>query len=132
MRCPGCNTENATPTAGQAACSNCGGPLPAPRRKPRRRDDGIDSPFGRREEGSNGVALLAYRLAVYGLVPGAGLVLGPLAVALGLKAKRQGRGDPEFTAAVPARAAVIVGGTVALTSWVGLALMVLGLRSLLG
>ena len=40
---------------------------------------------------------------------------------------RRGRGVAEFTAHSPAWAAVIMGGLVALTNWVGLLLMVWGL-----
>src|SRR5438034_6160249 len=104
MRCPACNTENPDEAT---TCSSCKAPLTAPaRRKPRRRGlpEEADTPFSPYVVGPNRRAIRAYRYAVYGLIPGAGLFLGPLAVILGLRARWRGKNDPEFTAHNPARA----------------------------
>jgi hypothetical protein len=79
--------------------------------------------------GPNRAALIAYRIAVAALVPGLGLLLGPLAVVLGWRAGRRGRGDPAFTAQSPVIAAVALGGLLTLTNWLGLVLMVAGWTS---
>jgi hypothetical protein len=74
--------------------------------------------------GPNRAARRALRHGVLGLVPGLGLLLGPLAVVLGVVAERRGKADPTFAAQAHARAAVLLGLALTLTNWVGLALMV--------
>jgi hypothetical protein len=135
MRCTACQTDN---TADVSRCAACGESLaeaaPAPV-KPRssggRRGvaEEADTPFGPLGTGPNRAALIAFRVAVVGLVPGLGLVLGPLAVLLGWRAWRRGRGDAAFTAQSPAVAAVLLGAVLTLTNWVGLALMIAGWHS---
>ena len=122
MRCPACNTENADTAP---SCRSCGSTLP---RKPRRRGlaEETDTPFGPRTEACNRAALRAYYVGLLSLIPGLGLFLGPAAVILGLRAGQRGRNEPGFTAAGPARAAVLLGGVIALTNWVGLVLMLVG------
>ena len=127
MRCPSCNAE--TPEG--LSCAACGRPLPAPRRKPARKrgvEEVLETPFSRHVEPANRPAMRAFRVAVYALVPGLGLLLGPLAVFLGARAGWRGRSDPAFTARIPARAAVVLGGLISVTNWVGLALMIAGWR----
>jgi hypothetical protein len=128
MRCPSCHAE--TPEG--PACASCGRPLPPPRRKPGRKrgvDEVLETPFSEHVEPANRPAMRAFRVAVYALVPGAGLVLGPLAVVLGALAGWRGKSDPAFSAPIPARAAVVLGALVTLTNWAGLLLMIVGWRS---
>jgi hypothetical protein len=84
-----------------------------------------DSPFSGLGEGPNRAARLAYLVAVAALVPGLGLVLGPVAVILGLLAYRRRR-EPAFTAHGAARAAIGLGFLLTFTNWGGLVLMVVG------
>jgi hypothetical protein len=67
-------------------------------------------------------------LALLSVLPGAGLVAGPIASVLGLRATLRGRRDPHFTARSPALAAFVLGTACAITNWVGFTLMYLGLR----
>jgi hypothetical protein len=67
-------------------------------------------------------------LCVFGLIPGLGLLLGPIAVLLGIRAWARGRSDPAFTLQAAARAAIVLGLLLSLTNWVGLTLMILGWR----
>ncbi len=122
MHCPACNTENVD-TAPR--CRSCGRTLS---RKSRRRKiaQETDTPFSPRTEACNQAALRAYYVCLWGLIPGLGLVLGPAAVILGLRARQRGQKEPGFTAASPARAAVLLGGVITLTNWIGLVLMLLG------
>jgi hypothetical protein len=122
MRCPACSTENVDTAP---SCHACGSSL---RRKPRRRGlaQETDTPFSPRSEACNRAALRAYHISLFGLIPGLGLFLGPAAVVLGLHARKRGLNEPGFTATSPARAAVWLGGVIALTSWVGLVLMLVG------
>jgi hypothetical protein len=79
---------------------------------------------------SNRPAMRAYRLSIIGLIPLAGLVLGPIALVLGILAARKGRDDPGFTAHGPARGAILFGAVDAVANWAGVTLMVIGLWSL--
>jgi hypothetical protein len=127
MHCPACNAENGEDAS---RCGSCGGPLGRKNRKSRVRAvaEEADTPFAGRPGGPNRPAILAYRICVAGLIPGLGLVLGPAALVLGSVARRKGAATPGFTAEGPARAAVWLGAAITLTNWLGLALMVLGLR----
>jgi hypothetical protein len=126
MRCAKCKTDN-PPRA--TACETCGTAFP---RKPRRRGiaEDTDSPFGPIAEAANRRAIHAYRCAVAGLIPGIGLFAGPLALGLGWCAWLRDRKDPGFTAVGPLHAALLLGGLIALTNWIGAALMAWGLWSL--
>jgi hypothetical protein len=122
MQCPACNAEN-----GEEAtrCAKCGGTLS---RRRRSSVEDTDTPFSRHIDPANRPAVRAYRVAVLSMVPGLGLLLGPVAVVLGAAASRHGKADPDFTARGPAAAAVVFGAMTAVTNWAGLALMVLALR----
>lgn len=124
MRCPTCNADN-PPKA--TTCEKCGGGLP---RKPRKRDvvEQSDSPFGPIGDGPNRRALIAYRFAVAGLIPFVGLFAGPLAVALGANAWTRDRQSDGFSAWGPLNASVVLGAITTVTNWLGLLLIVLGLR----
>jgi hypothetical protein len=58
------------------------------------------------------------------MIPGLGLVLGPLGIILGWRTLRRAKGDPTFTTPSPAIAAILLGGLLTLTHWIGLALMI--------
>jgi hypothetical protein len=102
---------------------------PPPRRPARRRASDDLEPPGSPAVPSNRPALRAYRLSLYGLIPVAGLVLGPVAVVLGALAARKARSDPTFTAQGPLLASVVIGTIDALTNWAGVILMAMGLWS---
>ncbi len=65
--------------------------------------------------------LRAYRVALLSLVPGLGLLLGPVAVVLGILALRYVRED--IAARKRAKVAAWCGVLVTLTQWVGVMLM---------
>src|SRR5436190_22628793 len=100
------------------------------KRTPRRRDlaSENDTPFSEQVQLRNPEAACAYRVSLYALIPPLSLILGPLAVLLGLRARRRGRRDPNFTRAGLATAAIVLGALLTVTSWAGLTLMILGLR----
>jgi hypothetical protein len=127
MHCPACQADT-PPDAPR--CPGCGAALAAARpsagRSRRPVPEDSDTPFVELGAGANRMARLSYYLALAGLVPGLGLLLGPAAAVLGALAYRRGRVDPEFTAHGPARGALFLGLLLALTNWAGLLLMVLG------
>jgi hypothetical protein len=125
-RCQSCQADN---PAGAARCEACGARLgPKPRRRGGPED--LATPFSAQADPRDREAQIAYRVCVYGLIPGLGLLLGPLALLLGLRTRWRYRHDAEpFKAAGTANAAVLLGSLLALTNWAGLVLMVLGLRS---
>ena len=86
-----------------------------------------DSPFGPLCDGPNRRAFVAYRCAVVGLIPGVGLIAGPVAVGLGIYAWARDRTQVDFTALGQTKAAVVLGAATAWTNWVGLTLMLLGM-----
>ncbi len=119
MRCPACDAENPGDAARCAACDKR-----LPRRRGRRgADDEADVPPDPVAERRNGAAWFAFRVSFVGLIPGVGLVVGPLAAVLGLVARARGRGVAGFTAGAPATAAVILGVLISATQWAGAALM---------
>jgi hypothetical protein len=125
MRCAACGAENPEEAKRCAACGERAA------RKPRRRDpsDEPDSPFAPRPDGAGvPLALRAYRCAIYGLIPVAGLLLGPAAVVLALLAWREGRRDPAAGGnGTYIVIALVLGLVILLCNGAGLALMVIGL-----
>jgi hypothetical protein len=71
----------------------------------------------------------AFRLAVWGLIPPVGLVLGPLSFILAMVSIRRARAAGELGYTPAMVGATTVGGTVMLCSWTGLSLILLGLIS---
>jgi hypothetical protein len=126
MRCPACGAENPEEAKRCAAC----GERTARRSRRREPADDNDSPFGRRPDDERpSVALRAYRCAVYSLIPLAGLVLGPAAIVLAVRAWREGRRDPAARANGYVAIALGLGAVTLLCNGLGLALMVKGLTS---
>ena len=124
MRCPACNSENPREAVHCAACNTA-----LPRRPARRRGSDESETMASPAVPSNRPALRAYRLSLFGLIPIAGLVLGPVAVVLGALAARKALTEPTFTAHGPLLASVVIGAIDALTNWAGVALMAVGLWS---
>lgn len=81
---------------------------------------------------ANKKALVAYRLSMYGLIPVAGLLLGPVAVAVGLLGWRHYRIFPKDRGIGHAVAAVILGSLEILTNGLGLFFIWIGLNSTAG
>ena len=124
--CPACGMAN---EPGAPRCTSCG-LLIGKRRRRRGVVAESDTPFAAEIAIHNLPALRAYRLAILGILPGVGLIAGPVACVLGAIARRRGKRDPQFTATGPALAAVILGGLSGAANWTGFALMFLGLRRL--
>ncbi len=128
MDCPACHTENRVEAV---TCSACGSPLradPAPPRSSERRSG--TRRRGNPDEGETAgndtdpAAWRAYRLSLWSLIPGVGLLLGPVAVVLGCRAAHNLASD--IASRNRAKAAVLFGALIALTQWIGLALMIRG------
>jgi hypothetical protein len=130
MDCPACHAENGSEAATCVACgrslggkATCGsGERRARRSGSRRRPNENGSAAALDSE--NPAAHRAYRLSVWSVVPGFGLLLGPLAVVLGCRAAR-GAGD-DLSARNRAKAAVLFGAGSMLTQWLGAALIYYG------
>ena len=78
----------------------------------------------------NRPAVLAYRCAVVGLLPGIGLLLGGVAIGLGVVGRRRFLADPELRGLGHSIAAIVLGVLELLTNGGGLALMWFGLQSM--
>jgi hypothetical protein len=98
-----------------------------PRRRRRAVREDADSPFSGHVEPHNRAAIYAYRCSIWGLLPGLGLVLGPVGLIWGWLAWRRARNDPQFTAQGPVCFAMVLGALITLTQWPGAVLIYLGL-----
>jgi hypothetical protein len=121
MLCPSCHADNADDAS---ECSVCGTKLvsSASRRVPRASDSD-----GGGEQTGRSLAWTAFRCSVYGLIPFVGLVMGPIALVLGFVAWQRGHGVKSGRGVGPAIASMLLGGFIAFTNWLGLALMLYGL-----
>jgi hypothetical protein len=133
MHCPSCHSEN---LAEAVACSTCGRSLRSneaaavPARQSslragsrRRNADANDTDEA--NENDNPAAWRAYHVALWALLPGVGLLLGPAAIFLG---RRAVRGGGDASARNRAKTAVLLGVLITLTQWLGVALMIYGWR----
>ena len=122
MNCPACHTENASEAV---ACASCGGSLrassdrPARRSRSRRRTN--EAAEAAVVVSNNPAAWRAYRVSLWSVVPGLGLLLGPVATLLGCRAVRT-TGD-DLSARNRAKAAIVFGTGSTLTQWLGVALI---------
>jgi hypothetical protein len=115
VRCLACGANNKDDAP---RCKMCGGKLVA-----RPRGEAGGEPV----LGDNPTARAAYHCSLFALIPLLGLVLGPVAVVLGVIAWRKEQRDPTPWGFLRAGAAIFLGGLIALTSWIGIALMAFGL-----
>ncbi|HTU93931.1 MAG TPA: hypothetical protein VMF69_27880 [Gemmataceae bacterium] len=130
MDCPDCRAANVSEAA---SCAACGRALPvnatsgngdrsARRSGSRRRSS--DPGESVSLDSNNPAAWRAYRVALWSIVPGFGLLLGLPAIMLGCRAVR-GAGD-DFSGRNRAKAAVFFGAATTLTQWLGVALIYYG------
>jgi hypothetical protein len=98
-------------------------------RNNRRNDmpDYLDTIFSNRNMGSRTIGATAYRLSLFGLIPFVGLLLGPVAFALGFVSWRWEAYPEDFRGPYFAEAAMVLGGLLFATNWGGLLLMLCGL-----
>jgi len=96
---------------------------------PRRRTPNFDDKYSliASRVPKNRPAVLAYRCAQVGLIPGLGLLLGLAAIGLGVRGRQVFLADPESRGLGHAVAGIVLGGLEVLTNAVGLALIAYGL-----
>jgi hypothetical protein len=88
-----------------------------------------DTPFSDQAADTRGaLAVWAYRLSLCGLIPFVGLILGPLALVLGLAAATSSWRKLGFKAGSLCIAAIVLGLLLTVTQWWGLAIMIRGLQ----
>ena len=123
MQCPSCGAENG---AGAPLCGSCGARLPR-----RRRDNNVASAAAINPwiQSSNRLATAAYHCSLWAMIPFVGLILGPIAVVLGLLGRRSERQQPTEGGATLANAALVLGGATLTTNWAGLFFLVRWLLS---
>jgi hypothetical protein len=130
MDCPACHAENASEAV---ACAACGRSLRANtaggnnERKVRRsgsRRRNAEAAEAAAADSNNPAAWRAYRVSLWSIVPGFGLLLGPAAMVLGCLAVR-GAGD-DLSASNRAKAAIVFGAGSALTQWLGITFIYYG------
>jgi hypothetical protein len=121
MRCPSCNAENDDKAK---ACSSCGAAIKRRRARKRDEDDAAVSPEA---ETYNREVTSLYRYCLLALVPVVGLVLGPVVAWRAHRFRKKAAADPALAGAIPVGLAFWMGVTSGAISWLGLALMALGL-----
>jgi hypothetical protein len=132
MRCPACEAVN-QPQARD--CEECGQKLPR-RRVAEGEEDEADentrlSPFALSAATFKNVkALYAFYCGVFGLIPVAGLLLGPAGVVLGVGGLRYLRANPKAKGKGLAMTGVVLGGLELVFNAAGVALILKGLQSL--
>jgi hypothetical protein len=95
-------------------------------RRPRRRGDGAVStiiPF------HNGMALTAYYLGVFSIIPGIGLLLGPMAIIFGIVGLRRVRANPQIKGTGHSITGIVIGSLTTLANWAFAAFLVIGVLS---
>ena len=122
MRCPACKAENPNDVK---KCTSCGEAF-TPRQRRRAAADDANGASNPEAELHNAAALRAYRICLYSLIPGVGLLLGPVGLFLGVVAAIRSRGVPGYSAKGVALGAILLGTLVTATQWAGVTLMAIG------
>jgi hypothetical protein len=125
MNCPVCQAEN---NSEASTCATCGRSLQASGDRPARRS-GSRRRNGEAAEAAvtdsnNPAAWRAYRVSLWSIIPGLGLLLGPVATLLGCRAVRDAGDD--LSASNRAKAAIVFGAGSTLTQWLGITLIYFG------
>ncbi len=126
MRCPACATDNAKEAT---ACGSCGKKLV---RRRRRHDDPAVYCLAPSPLPDNPPAVAAYRCAVWGMIPIAGLILGPAALGFGVAGYRRAKTEGESRGIGHALTGIILGSLELISNVVGLFLIWIGIQSLAG
>jgi hypothetical protein len=121
MQCPACRADN---PADARQCSSCGAKLT---RRRRNVPEAGESAIRTWIDSSNRTAVMAYHCSLFAIIPFVGLVLGPVAVLLGLIGKWRDYHNPEERGGAQAMAAIILGSLTLLTNWTGLYFLLRGL-----
>jgi hypothetical protein len=88
-----------------------------PRRRRTPRDDGGADSLATLIPYRNGRALAAYYTGVFSLIPCLGLLLGPVALVLGILGRKYANANPEAKGAGHAVAGIVLGALAALGNW---------------
>jgi hypothetical protein len=124
MNCPACQAVN---NSEATTCTTCGltlrdnGDRPTRRSSSRRRNG--EAAEAAVTDTNNPAAWRAYRVSLWSIVPGLGLLLGPVATLLGCRAVRDAGDD--LSASNRAKAAIVFGAGSTLTQWLGITLIYL-------
>jgi hypothetical protein len=76
----------------------------------------------------NPLALIAYYCGVFSLIPCVGLLLGPMALGLGIAGLKAHRRNPQLFGKGHAWAGIILGAITGLGNWAGLVVMIVNSR----
>ncbi len=98
-------------------------------RRPRRRGlaQASNTPFVALNDSRQALAQRAYLTSLWGLIPGAGLLLGPLALGMALWYRYRERHNPNPSGRNLTNGAIFLGSLLLVTNWLGLALILVGL-----
>jgi hypothetical protein len=129
MDCPACHAENPSAAVACVTCGHslrdlsAGGNVDRSARRSGSRRRNLDASEAAVTDTKNPHAWRAYRVSLWSIVPGFGLLLGFVAILLGWHALR-GTGD-DLSASNRARAAIVIGAGSMITQWLGVTLIYL-------
>ena len=126
MRCSACQAEIPDDSTQCPICEGIQSKAPTPR-KARRRSVGATEVDLERTAAYNRQVKRIVLLTLVAIIPGFGLVLGPIVVVLIALVLRRGKGDPTFTAARGARVTLVIAAVTTACNWIGLGLIALSL-----
>ena len=124
MVCPKCGTENHDNNFKCAQCGEVLHPSPPPVAL------ASDDPFGGMIPTKNGPALASYYIGLFSVIPLLGLLMGLVAVVLGIKGLGKAREHPEVKGKIHAWVGIVSGGLFALINLIFYALSYLVLAAL--
>ncbi len=129
MDCPACHAQNPSSAVACAACGhslrnqNAGGNVDRSARRSGSRRRNSEASEAAVVDSKNPQAWRAYRVSLWSIVPGFGLLLGVVAILLGWRAV-YGAGE-DLSASNRAKAAMVIGAGSMITQWLGVALIYL-------
>ena len=126
MRCSACQAEIPDDSSQCPICEGIQSKAPSPRRPRRRSESDIEEDLARAAAYNHQVKRVVL-LALLAILPGLGLILGPVVIVLISLVLRRGKGDSMFTAARGARVTLVVAILTTAFNWIGLGLIVLSL-----
>ena len=124
MRCSACQAEIPDDST---QCPNCEGiqsKAPTSRKTRRRSVTVTDADLARTADYNRQVKRIVL-VTLVAIIPGLGLVLGPVVMILIALVLRRGKGDAAFTAARGARVTLIIAAITTACNWIGLGLIAL-------
>ena len=124
MRCSACQAEIPDDSTQCPICEGIQSKAPTSRKARRRSESATEEDLARTADYNRQVKRIVL-VTLVAIIPGFGLVLGPVVVVLIALVLHRGKGDPSFTAAKGARVTLVIAALTTACNWIGLGLIAL-------